>query len=237
MKKRIIRALACIVFTAALTFSSAAATINGYYGDNTDYAYEYADIAGDTAIATVNDEELPAELYTYWVAYYERQVYDNFDMGDADVDWDGYYQATSVTLEDYVKSASLQTAAVFMLVEQKAEELGVTLTDAQQEELNSYEENQVSEYGLEGYYESLKYNCASSDMIIYMNGLNMLFENIVAQECDGASVDSDEADELMTEWKQDSSLVAQEGYESFDIQTFYDNYISALSEIDPDYYN
>ncbi|MCR5784258.1 MAG: hypothetical protein K6G40_01270 [Eubacterium sp.] len=238
MKKKITETVVCLLFVGVLTLSSAYCTVYGTYGIGTDYSLEYAGVPGDTVLATVDGYNLTAELYAYWLTYYDQMVYAAYDGEEADVTWDMTYDQTlGITLEQYVKSAAMQTAASFLLIEKKAEDYDVTLTEDQIAELNSWEKEQVEEYGQSGFYTQLKESSSSAALMVYMNTVNMLYENLATELLgEDADTSSDEMNEYLQQWMSESDAEITDEYTDYDIVLFYDNLIPALSSIDPDTY-
>ena len=239
MKKKIFEAVVCILFAGVLTLSSAYYTVYGTYGIGIDYSEEYAGISQDTVLATVNEKELTADLYAYWLTYYDQMVYSIYDGGESEVNWDMTYDQTlGVTLGEYVKSAAMQTAATFLLIEDKAQEYEVTLSDEQLTELSSWESEQVEAYGQEGFYTQLKESSCSAELMLYMNKVNMLYENLADSLLgEDADTDSDEMNEILQEWMSEADAELTDEYSGYDIELFYDNLIENLSSIDPDTYS
>ena len=85
-------------------------------------------MARDTAVATVNGREVTAEELLYWVAYSADQVMQmNQYYGGGDINWD--QELEGVPTRDYVLNNALETAKLYEVVWQKAEEQDCGLTD------------------------------------------------------------------------------------------------------------
>ena len=93
-----------------------------------DVIQETIGMARDTAVATVNGREITAEELLYWVAYSADQVMQmNQYYGGGDINWD--QELEGVPTRDYVLNNALETAKLYEVVWQKAEEQDCGLTD------------------------------------------------------------------------------------------------------------
>lgn len=93
-----------------------------------DVIQETIGMARDTAVATVNGREVTAEELLYWVAYSADQVMQmNQYYGGGDINWD--QELEGVPTRDYVLNNALETAKLYEVVWQKAEEQDCGLTD------------------------------------------------------------------------------------------------------------
>ena len=101
-----------------------------------DIVLETAGIAGSTPLAKVDGVDVTAEQLLYWVGY----TADNFaqTMGQYTggvIDW-SMDMGDGTTMKDYILDNALQTAKLYQVVENKAKELGYTISA---EDLAAYE--------------------------------------------------------------------------------------------------
>lgn len=91
-------------------------------------------VPGDTTILTVDGVELDAERYLFWlVNSIETQKY--YGGLATDEAWEEEYQGK--TMSQLIKEDALETAKLYQVVENKANELGIALTQEEEEEIDS----------------------------------------------------------------------------------------------------
>lgn len=126
---------------------------------------------GDTAV-TVNGVDVPNELYLYWLAY------DCYYLDSYYYQYGAAADFTDQTTVDYLRS-DVQTAVTYYAVlRQLCEENGITVTQAQEEELQSQIDAYVEENGEGSYEQLLQASGLSEDSFRYVNTTGYLFTNL-----------------------------------------------------------
>lgn len=133
--------------SAALLLSSLAGCSGG--GETTpsgdegiaDACQEIYGMSGDTVVATVNGQDLLLNQISYWLSY-DANMLGAYYYGSLDaIGWEDAYTEEQ-TVAEFVKDDALNVAVNYMVLEQKAKELGIELTEEQtaavEETMNSY---------------------------------------------------------------------------------------------------
>ena len=124
-----------------------------------------AGLSGDDVLLTVNGEDIPADLFLYWLfmdCYYFEYSYYFYGLAVADF--------TDMLLEDTVN-----TAMYYTVLRQRAAELGCLPTDAQVQEAK----DQLMADG-QDYYDSLKTAYGLSDgSFDYLSTISYYYENLL----------------------------------------------------------
>lgn len=132
MKK--IRIGAVLLAALMLTGCTAKEEKTGDKGDGGDIVAQTLGVARDTTILTIDGVELDAERYLFWlVNSIETQKY--YGGLATDEAWEEDYQGQ--TMAQAVKADALETAKLYQVVENKALEQGVGLTQEEEEEIAS----------------------------------------------------------------------------------------------------
>lgn len=132
MKK--IRIGAALLAALMLTGCTAKEEKTGDEGDGGDIVAQTLGVARDTTILTIDGVELDAERYLFWlVNSIETQKY--YGGLATDEAWEEDYQGQ--TMAQAVKADALETAKLYQVVENKALEQGVGLTQEEEEEIAS----------------------------------------------------------------------------------------------------
>ncbi|MCI8473736.1 MAG: peptidylprolyl isomerase [Oscillospiraceae bacterium] len=132
MKK--IRIGAALLAALMLTGCTAKEEKTGDKGDGGDIVAQTLGVARDTTILTIDGVELDAERYLFWlVNSIETQKY--YGGLATDEAWEEDYQGQ--TMAQAVKADALETAKLYQVVENKALEQGVGLTQEEEEEIAS----------------------------------------------------------------------------------------------------
>lgn len=125
-----------------------------------------ADLPGDDVLLTVNGEDVPADLFLYWLfwdCYYEYSYYYYYFGLTVD-------EMADALLEDAVTMATYRT-----VLRQKAAELGCLPTDAQAQEAKDMLLSEGQEY-----YDSLKAAYGLSDESLnYIASYSYYYENLL----------------------------------------------------------
>jgi hypothetical protein len=158
MKKRVLALLLC----AAMAFSLL--TGCGQKGDSGDVSLSEAmdaaipdaakvDVVNyltdgalnkDSVIMTVNGQEVPASYYLYWLAYYTSQMSSYYTYYGQTFDLTAEV-SDGVTMADQLQSMADDATKGYTVIEQKAAENGVELTEDEQTECQEYVDNQEDE--------------------------------------------------------------------------------------------
>lgn len=132
MKK--IRIGAVLLAALMLTGCTAKEEKTGDKGDGGDIVAQTLGVARDTTILTIDGVELDAERYLFWlVNSIETQKY--YGGLATDEAWEEDYQGQ--TMAQAVKADALETTKLYQVVENKALEQGVGLTQEEEEEIAS----------------------------------------------------------------------------------------------------
>ena len=160
----------------------------------------FTDITGiphDKIVMTVGNVEVPAELYFYWVCYVCSSLeynilseYSNYGMYGScidretmTVDWTSSY--ANMPLMEYALAQAEDTIKYYMSIEELAAEQNVTLTTANQVDMENTFRQAVEEMGggdaFINYLKMLGISRASFDRIsaasyLYMNLLDLVFQ-------------------------------------------------------------
>ena len=144
MKRFLAMLLASVLAVGIIAFAT-----NGE-GRRTDgLYYEVTGIRPDAQIMTVDGEKVSAEEYLYWLS----SQCDKLAAYYPGVDFNTQY-TDSMTFGDFVKTDAQEMAKLYAIVRQWSEKYGVTLTDADREEIAQQRAQYVSYYGSEEAYQN-----------------------------------------------------------------------------------
>lgn len=95
-------------------------------------------VPGDTAVATLNGEDVTADELVYWLVANCDSLQQNayYYTGSTDIPWDAS-MGEGVTVQDYVRAESLNLALSQRMVAQKAFDEGVDATAEQMQEVST----------------------------------------------------------------------------------------------------
>ena len=131
-----------------------------------DIIMQTAGIARDTPLLTVDGAQVPAEEVLYWVSSYADQ-YAAWGMTDLTMD-----MGSGQTLGEYYLDSAVETAALYRVVESKAQELGLGWSDANQtaydEQLQTMKTSLAQQAGLDMETQSDKVDTEFVRLISYM---------------------------------------------------------------------
>ena len=167
--------------------------------------YDITGIPHDQVVMTVGDIQIPAELYFYWVCYVCSSLeynimseYSNYGMYGScidretmTVDWTSSY--ANMPLMEYALAQAEDTIKYYMSIEELAAEQNVTLTTANQLDMENTFRQAVEEMGggdaFINYLKMLGISRASFDRIsaasyLYMNLLDLYFDNASRYDAD-----------------------------------------------------
>ena len=119
--------------------------------------YDLTGIDPAATIVRIEGQEVPAEMYLYWVSYVCDYVANNLPAyldEDGIPKWDEVVYEDS-TLKDYILDEALDTAKMYMIVEKWAQDYGVTLSEETEAAMDSDLDAIAEELG--GREEFLRY--------------------------------------------------------------------------------
>lgn len=177
--------------------------------DADDIAYQAADIRRDAELLTVNGVAIPAERYLFWLAS-SIQTAQQYIALDTEEDW-AETMDDGLTVTQAMKADALETVKLYQVVEAKAEELGVTLTAQQQEEMDKQLQQVIEQMGGEEEFQAhLDSMCISRESFINMNQVYFLNQGIKEKlEADGAlTITQADRDRVTKELKEQAGLYA-----------------------------
>ncbi len=127
------------------TSNESAYTAAGYTYDG-DVCEEIFGLPADTIIGSINGENLTLLELAYWLTY-DTNILAYYYYGSLDsITWDDAY-SDEMTMEDYVKEDALAIAVNYWLIENKAEELGLELTEEQSAAVDETMQGYVDSFG------------------------------------------------------------------------------------------
>ncbi len=144
------RILAAGVSAALLLSSLAGCSTGGTESEEgsgvIDACMEIYGLPGDTVAATVNGEDLLLSEVSYWLSY-DANMLGAYYYGSLDaIGWDDTYDEEQ-TVADFTKSDALNIAVNYMVLEQKAKEIGVELTGDQVAAVDETMSSYVTSFG------------------------------------------------------------------------------------------
>ena len=114
-------------------------------------AYEVTGIAPDTAAVYADKNEIPYDLYLYWLFRSARYVERFLAQNGLEMDWEQEISSGMNALS-YVKVDALNSVRYFAVIENLAKENGVSLSEADRELLAAQKEEYVRKLGSEAEY-------------------------------------------------------------------------------------
>ncbi len=158
---------------AADDTSQETATPDAQAEETPDYDYAYEKYEPDTVVMTVDGQPVYWEEYFYWLtdAMYLVEYY----YGTI-TDWDAACEfVTTMTYAEYVKEYADGTARMYHSMENKAEELGITLTDEDNEYIDSLWQSDIDSVGSEEeLIEQIETVYLTKDLYYYINTVSVL---------------------------------------------------------------
>lgn len=169
-----------------------------------DIIMQTAGIARDTPLLTVDGVEVPAEELLYWVSSYADQ-YAAWGMTDLTMD-----MGSGQTLGQYYLDSAVETATLYQLMENKAEELKMGWTkenqDSYDEQLQTMKESLAQQAGLDPETQSdrvdtelvrlISYMGLSQEGFFHINQASFLYNNLMEGLYGTEGTDAPDADKL-----------------------------------------
>lgn len=174
-----------------------------------DIAYQTADIQRDAELLTVNGAAIPAEKYLFWLASSVQTAKQYMEL-ETDEDW-AETMSDGLSVAQAMKADALETVKLYQVVEAKAAELGVTVTEEQQKEMDEQLQQVVEELGGEEEFQAhLDSMCISREGFIGMNRVYFLNQGIKEKlTADGTlTVTQADKDQVGQELKEQAGLYA-----------------------------
>ena len=169
--------LCAVALTGALlTASLSGCTSAPLFADPGDMAYKTAGVVRDSAFLTVDGQDITAEEYLFWLLNAISGQKQNGYLAD-DTAWET--TLNDVPTAEELKNEALETAKVYRIIETKAAEMGVTLSEENQTQLDS-ELQQVSDAlgGDDALQTWLDDRCISREGFTQMNAVYYLNQGI-----------------------------------------------------------
>lgn len=169
-----------------------------------DIIMQTAGIARDTPLLTVDGAEVPAEELLYWLSSYADQ-YAAWGMTDLTMD-----MGDGQTLGQYYLDSAVETATLYQLMENKAEELKMGWTkenqDSYDEQLQTMKESLAQQAGLDPETQSdrvdtelvrlISYMGLSQEGFFHINQASFLYNNLMEGLYGTEGTDAPDADKL-----------------------------------------
>lgn len=169
-----------------------------------DIIMQTAGIARDTPLLTVDGAQVPAEEVLYWVSSYADQ-YAAWGMTDLTAD-----MGNGQTLGQYYLDSAVETATLYQLMENKAEELKLGWTKDNQtsydEQLQTMKESLAQQAGLDIETQSaqvdtelvrlISYMGLSQEGFFHINQASFLYNNLMNGLFGTEGTDAPDADKL-----------------------------------------
>lgn len=149
LKKRILSFLGAAAVTAALTFAVVSVSpSNGFTSGSLQegMSYDTCGVSPDAVVAAVDGNGATADLITYWIGYSASYLDTYMQYYGGALDW-SYTMSDGTTMSDYIKNDVLSTVKQELVIENLAEQYGVTLTDEQKAAIESNEQSFIEQYG------------------------------------------------------------------------------------------
>lgn len=206
MKKNRLPALAlALTLLGGCAVTPAEESGNIVQGDNgvqsDDLAYQCAGLTRDFPLLTVNGETVEAGDYLFWLANTIRLQESYYGLPETAEEW--------AEVSDDLKADALDTTLLYEIVERKAKELGLALSEETVAQIEQEQAEFVEELGgQEAYVAYLDNLCATEEELYHMNEVyylnQLLLETLTA---DGTlTVTQEDIDGVVNE------MVEQNGY-------------------------
>lgn len=141
-----------------------------------DYTYAYEKFEPDAVVMTVDGVPVYWDEYFYWMmdAMYLVAYYDDYVT-----DWDASCLFdTSMTYDEYIKEYTDSTVKMYHSMENKANELGITLTDEDTAYIDSLWQSDIDSTGSEEeLIEQIKQIFLNKELYYYINRVSVLADS------------------------------------------------------------
>ena len=129
-----VRRAAAAVLAAAVLVGGLAGCQARQTADEGDIAYRTAGVAGDSVLLTINGKDVSAEEYLFFLGRSIETAKENGYLAD-DAAWEEEIGGSPAA--DYLKNDALSAVKLQVILRAKAAELGVTISQEAQEEIDS----------------------------------------------------------------------------------------------------
>lgn len=160
-----------------------------------DYTYAYEAYDPDTLVATINGKPVYWAEYFYWL----HDAVSIITTYYADIsNWDDPCELdASMSYSEYVNKYALDAVLQYRAMETKAEELGITVTDADRESFESTWNDNIEYFGSEeALLEQLDSVFLNVDLYNYINEISALYQNVFTELYGEQGEKLEEADAL-----------------------------------------
>ncbi|MEG1879522.1 MAG: peptidylprolyl isomerase [Pseudoflavonifractor sp.] len=131
----------------------------------------------DTSMFTVDGVSVPAEQYLYWLGYVIDNVGYYDYQGAENMDWTA--EKEGVPMPEYLMNSAKEMAQLYAVMETQAKAAGVTMTAADQKELDSQVQQTIDQLGSTEEYGKYLQQIAMSDAgFRQMYSVNYLYNNL-----------------------------------------------------------
>ena len=166
-----------------------------------DIAREVLGVPGNTAILTIDDTEVEAERYLFWlVNAIETWKYRGYAL-ETDEDW--IQQVSGVSIRDAIKGDALDATVIYQVVENQAALRGAVVSQADAEEMDAQLQEMIDQVGGEEYFQNwLDQGCISREGFLAINRVPYLDEALMEmmEQAGELEVTAEEVDDFIEEY-------------------------------------
>ena len=166
-----------------------------------DIAREVLGVPGNTAILTIDDTEVEAERYLFWlVNAIETWKYRGYAL-ETDEDW--IQQVSGVSIRDAIKGDALDATVIYQVVENQAALRGAVISQTDAEEMDAQLQEMIGQLGGEEYFQNwLDQGCISREGFLALNRVPYLDEALMEmmEQSGELEVTAEEVDDFIEEY-------------------------------------
>ena len=166
-----------------------------------DIAREVLGVPGNTAILTIDDTEVEAERYLFWlVNAIETWKYRGYAL-ETDEDW--IQQVSGVSIRDAIKGDALDATVIYQVVENQAALRGAVISQTDAEEMDAQLQEMIGQLGGEEYFQNwLDQGCISREGFLALNRVPYLDEALMEmmEQAGELEVTAEEVDDFIEEY-------------------------------------
>lgn len=166
-----------------------------------DIVREVLGVPGNTAILTIDDTEVEAERYLFWlVNAIETWKYRGYAL-ETDEDW--IQQVSGVSIRDAIKGDALDATVIYQVVENQAALRGAVVSQADAEEMDAQLQEMIDQVGGEEYFQNwLDQGCISREGFLAINRVPYLDEALMEmmEQAGELEVTAEEVDDFIEEY-------------------------------------
>lgn len=153
--------------------------------DPSDMAYQVTGLPRDTVLLTVDGRDVPLEEYLFWMlSAINTQQQENYYLLTEE-SWDGQIEGTPS--KEYLKNDALEACKLYAVIENKATEAGLSISEEDTAAMDSEETNVSTILESQGssFQEWLDSQCISNESFRHLNEIyylnNKLMESMSAE--------------------------------------------------------